>query len=414
MENGKKLLGLVLAGGGSLGSYEVGAIEALEELGYKFDIVTGTSIGALNGAFVCSHQTNRLRDLWEQIAPEKVMKDGINISVREARKATSKTLLRDFNKWLKVYVQGGKPGADISPFKEYIKNAVDVDACLKSEMKFGVVTSYFPSLSLVDVNMHEVKKEEFLSFLHASSACFPIFPVEVIGKNKYVDGFYNDNLPIRLAFSYGADEIIALDMRLFSLKPQHDFYLKLPNVTYIAPYVSFGSLMDFSQEVIQKNMKLGYYDVMKHYKKMRGFFFNFNGKFPADGFLSYILRKFNTDSKYLIDILMDGIRTKMDETDFFVRAMEILAMKLGIKDYFEVFDFETFKEKIEKKVRKFELAKKNGKLTFSEGLKAIATKLDLKKSSRVLNAFLADFSKEYLRIDVDQYQLGEDDSVVMA
>lgn len=41
--------GLVLSGGGSKGAYESGCMKALQELGYHFDIVTGTSIGALNG-----------------------------------------------------------------------------------------------------------------------------------------------------------------------------------------------------------------------------------------------------------------------------------------------------------------------------------------------------------------------------
>ena len=34
--------GLVLSGGGSKGAYESGCMKALQELGYHFDIVTGT------------------------------------------------------------------------------------------------------------------------------------------------------------------------------------------------------------------------------------------------------------------------------------------------------------------------------------------------------------------------------------
>ena len=40
---------VVLAGGGARGSYHIGAWQALIELGYKPDIVTGTSVGSLNG-----------------------------------------------------------------------------------------------------------------------------------------------------------------------------------------------------------------------------------------------------------------------------------------------------------------------------------------------------------------------------
>ena len=57
--------GLVLAGGGALGAYQIGAYEALLELGHKFDIITGTSIGALNGSFIASDMFEELKGLWE-------------------------------------------------------------------------------------------------------------------------------------------------------------------------------------------------------------------------------------------------------------------------------------------------------------------------------------------------------------
>ena len=44
--------GLVLEGGGTKGAYQLGAYKALKELGMEFDGIVGTSIGALNAAFV--------------------------------------------------------------------------------------------------------------------------------------------------------------------------------------------------------------------------------------------------------------------------------------------------------------------------------------------------------------------------
>ena len=38
---------LVLCGGGAKGGYHVGVWNALNEIGYKPDIITGTSVGAL-------------------------------------------------------------------------------------------------------------------------------------------------------------------------------------------------------------------------------------------------------------------------------------------------------------------------------------------------------------------------------
>ena len=43
---------IVLSGGGSKGSYQIGAWKALRKLKINYDIVTGTSVGALNGALM--------------------------------------------------------------------------------------------------------------------------------------------------------------------------------------------------------------------------------------------------------------------------------------------------------------------------------------------------------------------------
>lgn len=50
---------IVLAGGGTKGSYEVGVWRALNELGIDYQIVTGTSIGSINGVFMASGEYER-------------------------------------------------------------------------------------------------------------------------------------------------------------------------------------------------------------------------------------------------------------------------------------------------------------------------------------------------------------------
>ena len=43
---------LVMQGGGALGAYECGVYKTLEKYGIDFDIVAGTSIGAVNAAII--------------------------------------------------------------------------------------------------------------------------------------------------------------------------------------------------------------------------------------------------------------------------------------------------------------------------------------------------------------------------
>ena len=65
--------GLVLGGGGSRGAYEIGVWRAARELKIDFDVVTGTSIGALNGALVVQGDYDFAVDMWENMNYEAVM-----------------------------------------------------------------------------------------------------------------------------------------------------------------------------------------------------------------------------------------------------------------------------------------------------------------------------------------------------
>src|SRR5919197_6154093 len=53
---------LVLQGGGSLGAYECGVYKTLVKHNIKFDIVSGTSIGALNAAIIAAHSYDTVKN----------------------------------------------------------------------------------------------------------------------------------------------------------------------------------------------------------------------------------------------------------------------------------------------------------------------------------------------------------------
>ena len=57
---------LVMSGGGGKGAYQFGVWKALRKLNIDFDIVTGTSIGALNGALIVQDDYLSLWYLWEK------------------------------------------------------------------------------------------------------------------------------------------------------------------------------------------------------------------------------------------------------------------------------------------------------------------------------------------------------------
>ena len=66
-----KRVGLVLQGGGALGSYQAGVYETLASSEYPPDWVAGISIGAINAAIIAGnapeHRVQRLRSFWREI-----------------------------------------------------------------------------------------------------------------------------------------------------------------------------------------------------------------------------------------------------------------------------------------------------------------------------------------------------------
>jgi NTE family protein len=69
---------LVLQGGGSLGAYECGVYKTFARHGIKFDILAGSSIGAINSSIICSAQNAQkdtaqvLEDFWLTLAESNV------------------------------------------------------------------------------------------------------------------------------------------------------------------------------------------------------------------------------------------------------------------------------------------------------------------------------------------------------
>jgi NTE family protein len=72
-----KKVGLVLQGGGALGSHQAGVFEGLASSEYQPDWLAGISIGAINAAIIAGNapenRVRQLRGFWDEItAPNKL------------------------------------------------------------------------------------------------------------------------------------------------------------------------------------------------------------------------------------------------------------------------------------------------------------------------------------------------------
>src|SRR5512135_481134 len=75
-----KKTALILSGGGAKGAFQA-AVEkyAREEKGYKWDIIAGVSVGALNGAMLAMEKYQRLWQVWNSISDDQVYTGGFNL-----------------------------------------------------------------------------------------------------------------------------------------------------------------------------------------------------------------------------------------------------------------------------------------------------------------------------------------------
>lgn len=251
---------LILAGGGTRGSYQVGAWKALQELGITISAVAGTSIGAINAAFILQGDMARLEQLYDDIEIGDVIETSADIG--ENRNLFN---ISNIVKVARDYMK--QKGFNNEPLKELLDQNLDIDKIYRSNMDFGMVTYSVKNYKPLEIFKENILPHEFVEYLLAS-ACFPIYKAQKIGENKFMDGGLYDNMPINMMIKKGYRRFIIVDISGPGLKRslvKKDVYIKL-----IRPDESLGGVFEFNRERLQTNMKLGYLDTLKAFCMLQG------------------------------------------------------------------------------------------------------------------------------------------------
>lgn len=189
----------VLGGGGARGALQAGALRALLEAGIRPDMLVGTSVGALNAAFLAIYGVNL----------EAV--DALDEVWREAARAD---LLPVNYLWLTVRILFNRPDAYPA---NHLHNFF-VAHGLSPEMRFGQIKDISLYIVAADLNATQAvlygtdPDRCVLDALIASTALPPwVRPLETEGR-LLIDGGVVSSLPVEPAISLGATEIVALDL----------------------------------------------------------------------------------------------------------------------------------------------------------------------------------------------------------
>lgn len=251
---------VVLSGGGSKGSYEIGVWKALRRMHLKYDIVTGTSIGALNGALMTQNTYFKALYIWNKLSLQYLFE-------QEPKKDTKIDILKLYGD---NFIKNG--GMDIKKIETIINKCIDKKKFYNSKINYGLVTYNFSTKKPLVISKKDIKEDKLVDYLMASATCYPAFQMKSIDGEKYIDGGFYDNLPVNLAIELGATEAIIVDLRAPGLKRMPKDKL---NTTYIKPKNKISFFLDFNKEQAIINMNFGYNDTMKAFKKLDGNYFTF-------------------------------------------------------------------------------------------------------------------------------------------
>lgn len=186
----ERRLALVLSGGGASGIVQVPFIEELIRRGIQPDLIVGSSVGAVNGAFLAFHPHNieGMADLWIALRDHRLWhRNLLSIGRRLLTRGTSlysNQFLRDL-------------------FRQH----VTIDEIAAAEIPLHIVTT-----GLSTGSKRVLSSGELLAAVMASVAVPGLFPPVRIAGDWCVDGGLSSGLDLETAILQGASHTIAVDL----------------------------------------------------------------------------------------------------------------------------------------------------------------------------------------------------------
>lgn len=284
-------VGIVLAGGGAKGAYQVGVLKALEEfriMPFVTDI-SGTSVGALN-ALAYTQGYRRAQKTWDMVNEETILQiPGRDFAANIQEKLMNWKIPRRFymvGKVLKDLARGRLINLIIKSMLgifsreglEKIIQSFDLERIANEipELYATVLPVKFP-LKTETISLRDHNSRDFTDLLLASSAIPFAFPTQNYRDNPYWDGGFFEIINVRGNFPVEVlkekcDFIIGIDMEADPKKRKKnekkvDIYIA--SDTYFFEGI-LSKTMNFSKELYGKMHDLGYHDAGRSLlKKLR-------------------------------------------------------------------------------------------------------------------------------------------------
>jgi NTE family protein len=233
-------VGIVLSGGGARGAYEAGVVSGLVEalaplkhLRAPFRVIAGTSVGAINGAWLAAnahrhdHGIGNLVQVWESLQ----LQAHLHVDLTGLLGFTAP--LRFLKRAKPDEEHFGRSVLDPRAIEELVATRIDwaalhdnvasnrIKALVVAALHIGTgVTTLFSELApgaefRAMKHPRRVARVEPITAEHvlASAAIPALFPARRVGRGFFVDGGLRFNTPISSAIRAGADKLVVITLR---------------------------------------------------------------------------------------------------------------------------------------------------------------------------------------------------------
>ena len=318
------MTGLVLAGGGVKGAYQVGAYLAFKKCRIKIDGVVGTSIGSFNGALIVSGMEKELYEFWKKVSPGELL----NLNSKFIQSINNKDIFKELIYGIEQMTLIVKnKGISNNNLKDILKDMIDEDKIYKSKMDYGLVTVRINDLKPLYLFKNDMKKGKIPEYILASCN-LPVFKMEKFIDDKYyIDGGFYDNNPVNMLLNKGYDKVYSIEVQGIGFSKKA---IDESKVIRIKPSRFLGGTFNINKSKINENIKLGYYDTLKVLKNYDGY----NFLFQKHGMLLYniLARRVNSD---LYKKVKKYFKAK-DNKELILKALEYIMIKEDAT-YFNVY-----------------------------------------------------------------------------
>lgn len=242
--------GVVLAGGGTRGAYQMGVWKALDEFRVPISAIVGVSIGALNGALMVQGDWDLGYRAWHEISIADVVKLPEPLPVPD-------NVFDRRNLPVLARLVISEKGLDTSPFRKQMARYLDETRLRKASVDYGVLVFSLTDRKPLSLFRDDIPSGQLLDYILAS-ATLPLFRSVQIDGKRLIDGGVYNNRPTEMLIHRGFRNIIEIEVGGIGLaRPYKSDGL---NVISIKPEKPIGGILDVRKDRIDENIRQGYRD----------------------------------------------------------------------------------------------------------------------------------------------------------